>query len=316
MVSQLLLNQLIKHRKNTLLNKIINKLLMIYRDLYIKLDHSVLVNYNLNGINLVLPLSHDLPINLKYFPLYDAAIGRLPEYLKEKYYEYLVIDIGANIGDTAAIIRSKTDLPILCIEGNKFYYNLLVDNSSRINNLYLDNSFVGDSEKQNLKVINYKGSSNLAYDDSANAQTSVISLIKIVEKYTQFERIKFLKIDTDGFDCKIIRSSSYFLKKYKPVIFFEYDPYFLEKVNDDGISVFSFLLSIGYKNLLIYNNVGEFMFGLELSNEIVLKELHLFFTGRNSGMYMDICAFHREDDDIYSTVRNKEFEFYTQNKLK
>lgn len=315
MIPQFLLNNIVKKRTNTLPNKIINKLLMICRDLYIKFDNLALVNYNLNGVNIMLPLSHDLPINIKLFPFYDTAIGRLSEYLIQKYPDYLVIDVGANIGDTATVIRSKTNLPILCIEGNTIYYDLLKENSGKINNIYLENSFVGEKESQNLKVVNYKGSSRLTQDGFADTQLHLESLSEIVSKYPQFENIKFLKIDTDGFDCKIIRSSSDFISKYKPVIFFEYDPYFLEKNGDDGISVFTSLINLGYDNLLIYNNIGEYMFGLQLSNEVILKELHLFFTGRNSGMYMDICAFHQEDADIFNIIKKNEFEFFAQSKL-
>jgi hypothetical protein len=39
---------------------------------------------------------------------------------------------------------------------------------------------------------------------------------------------KMLKIDTDGFDTLILKSAVDFLKRAKPIIFFEYDP-FLEK---------------------------------------------------------------------------------------
>jgi FkbM family methyltransferase len=314
MIAQFLLIQITKPRKNNTGSKIINKILMILRSVYLKFNDSTLVKYKFGGISLLLPFRHDLPINLSLFPFYDSAIARIPNYLAKKYSDFQAIDIGANIGDTAAAIRSKTNIPILCIEGDSFYYKLLVDNSKMINNLELENCFVGENKSQNVQVINYKGSAWLTKHPFSDNKIILQSLTEIIDRHPAYNNVKFLKIDTDGFDGEILRSNFSFLERHKPVIYFEYDPYFLSKNADDGLSLFKSLHEAGYEKLIIYNNIGEYLLGVDISNESILKDLHLFYSGRNSEMYMDICTFHKDDNDIYRTIRELEFEFFAMTK--
>jgi FkbM family methyltransferase len=42
-----------------------------------------------------------------------------------------MIDIGANVGDSVAIVREQSDYPILCIEGNETYFQILEENLRR-----------------------------------------------------------------------------------------------------------------------------------------------------------------------------------------
>ena len=48
----------------------------------------------------------------------------------------------------------------------------------------------------------------------------------------------FIKIDTDGFDFKVLRGANNTLKTYKPVIFFEWDKIHLQAQNEDFLSIF------------------------------------------------------------------------------
>src|SRR3990172_284259 len=129
-----------------------------------------------------------------------------------------------------------------------------------------------------------------------------------------FSDSKFIKIDTDGFDCSIIRSEIEFIKKHKPVIFFEYDPYFLSNIDDDGVSVFNTLYKAGYSKMIIYENTGEYLLSVELNQEQIIEDIHMFYSSRKGEKYCDICVFHKEDDDIWSLIRGKELEFFSENK--
>ncbi len=54
-------------------------------------------------------------------------------------------------------------------------------------------------------------------------------LESIVMEYPQFIHTKMVKIDTDGYDLIILRGGLKYLETSKPVLFFEYDPYFLQQ---------------------------------------------------------------------------------------
>lgn len=315
MFSQLVFNQLIKKRENNLISKVIIRILEILRKLIIKFNGKRLVRYNLNGIDILIPLKHDLPIIKRIFPFYNSNIGRIARYIKEKYSEFQAVDVGANIGDTAIIIKSQIDVPILCIEGDVFYFDILKKNTANLKNIVYENSFVGADEKVKINFINYKGSARLAVTEKPNQTIELKSLINIVSSYKGFDQIKFLKIDTDGFDCKIIRENVDFIEKFNPVIFFEYDPYFLDLNKDNGLSVFQTLFGLGYNKTIIYTNTGEFLLSLNLGNKQLLEELHLYFSGRKSDMYMDICVFHSEDNDLAERIRILEMDLFGSYKL-
>jgi hypothetical protein len=119
-----------------------------------------------------------------------------------------------------------------------------------------------------------------------------------------------IKIDTDGFDCKILRGAADFLKTAQPVVFFEYDPFLLAEQGDDGISIFNDFRQYNYKKMLIYDNVGDLMVTTDVDNSSLIQEIHLYFSGRWSHQYCDICVFHAEDSDLFETVRQQEIQFF------
>ena len=310
MLAQFLIDRIIEKRNEGLSGKISNKLFLTLRKMYLWFNSSALITYNLERINISLPLRHDLPIVRKYFPFYDSNIGRIAKFLTKKYSGFQALDIGANVGDTAIIIKSQVDIPILCIEADDLYFKLLKKNTMGLKDLDYEQCFVGESGLRNYQLVSYKGSARLTQPAGNQNNLAFKSLTEITKKHSQFNNVKFLKIDTDGFDCKIIRSNIDYLKLNKPVIFFEYDPYFLELMGDDGLSVFNSLKEMGYEKLLIYDNTSVFKMLVNIQDVNTLEELHRYYTGRKSEMYMDICVFHRDDSELADTIRESEVNFF------
>jgi len=77
---------------------------------------------------LLMPWSHNLPLILRNNPLYETEIGRLAQHLVEVDGEVVMIDAGANIGDTIATLPKLSQAKFLCIEGSERYYDLLSKN--------------------------------------------------------------------------------------------------------------------------------------------------------------------------------------------
>lgn len=310
MIAQLIIDLAKKNRKNNTSGFLIQTLFQVVRKIYLKVHKTALIKYKLDKYEIMLPLKHELPIIKRDYPLYDTQIGRIVKYINEKYPSFQIIDIGANVGDSATIIKSNVDLPILCIEADDYYYSLLLENTKNLDNVVCDHSYVGESQSSDMKLVHYKGTARLVEDGSSKEMIKFKTIEEIIKNYNEFDNTKFLKIDTDGFDCKIIRSSSKFFSKYKPMIFFEYDPYLLESLNDDGLSVFETLKQLGYDDVIIYENTGNYLLSLKLVQEITLIELHNYFSGWEGGRYMDICVFHNSDVDIFENARMNEIAFY------
>jgi FkbM family methyltransferase len=314
MFSQWLINNICKKKNGSLLIRIYNHALLLIRKIILKFNSSVLIKYRLENVDITLPFRHDLPIIRRTYAYYDSAIGRIPKYLTQKYSNFQAIDIGANVGDTAIVIKAQLDIPILCIEADNFYYQLLLLNTKNINRLSYEQCFVGDLNENKLKLVSYKGTARLVETNLSGDPIHFKTLLEIMENHKEFNNVKYLKIDTDGYDCKIIRSNLDYLKINRPVIFFEYDPYFLDQLDDDGLSVFNSLKEIGYQKLLIYDNTGVYLISLEIENKKALEELNTYFSGWQSEKYLDICAFHQNDNGIAEIVREEELKFAIKQK--
>lgn len=290
-------------------NKIKARLVNFLFNYYKRLD--LLVEAQIGLSRLYLPFSHQLPFILKSTPHYSTNLTRIAELVCLKYPNMAFIDIGANIGDSVALLRTKTAFPILCVEGDNYFFEILQKNCKQFNDVYVANEYVGESNIQlNAVSVGIGGTAHLTQTIGLQNVIQTKTLSALLENYPLFSHSKMLKIDTDGFDNKILRGSVDFLKVAKPVIFFEYDPFFLSQQHDDGLSIFNILSQVGYANLLIYENNGELLVSADVDNTRLLEDINHYYTGRNSIRYCDICAFHEEDVDLFERIRENEIQFF------
>ncbi len=129
-------------------------------------------------------------------------------------------------------------------------------------------------------------------------------------EYPQFIHTKMIKIDTDGYDLIILRGALKYLETSKPVLFFEYDPYFLQQQDDNGLSIFPILQKIGYQDIIIYDNIGALLLSCNVSDNKILEEIHAYYSGRGGKMYCDLCVFHKEDKDVFEFSRIEELNYF------
>ncbi|WP_186735761.1 FkbM family methyltransferase [Spirosoma utsteinense] len=309
--AQSLYNMKLNESRQNLLNRVKSRLVQIAFDNVKK--SNPLIETNIGKFSLQLPFDHQLPFIIKRSPYYSTNLARIARKVNEKYVDLKFIDIGANVGDSVALLRSEATFPVLCIEGDDYFFSILERNASRFSDVYLAKNYVGEiTTEVNAVSVELGGTAHLLQNAANESKISIKKISTILNDYPLFKTSKMLKVDTDGFDNKIIRGSADFLENAKPVIFFEYDPYFLSQQNDDGISIFSTLVGLGYNKLLIYENDGEFLLSADTDNRMLLEDITYFYTGRKGLRYCDICAFHKEDNDIFENVRLDEIKFFSQ----
>jgi FkbM family methyltransferase len=167
----------------------------------------------------------------------------------------LVIDIGANVGDTTvlmALAAGKTGLT-LGFEPNPYVFKILEKNTSL------------NKEKQNIVPLPYAItvkeeefyyiSSEASFGNGGISPTKNsrhgkfvypekikgINLEELLEaKYKdKLNSLSFIKIDTEGYDKEIIKSISGLIDKYKPVIVAESFKYSNDKEKTELFNVIS-----------------------------------------------------------------------------
>ncbi len=90
------------------------------------------VTFDVAGSRLRMPLSHDLPWNVRRFPRYSENLARLARATLAKYPDLAVVDIGANIGDSLALVRRAGVADVLCVEGAEGYLPFLRANAEAL----------------------------------------------------------------------------------------------------------------------------------------------------------------------------------------
>lgn len=260
-------------------------------------------------------LSHMLPSYRERFVLYDTSIARIVKYISDIKLDIVnVVDVGANVGDTAAIILSEVEgMHIVCIEGNDEYLPLLHKNFDSLESVIIEDVFCGDytnNEETGIGVVTKNGTASLVKNSDSSRRIKFKTVDKIVDEHFEGKSVDLLKVDTDGFDYKVIRGAIETIKKDKPYVLFELDKHFLMMNNDEPMSIFELFESCSYSSFIAYDNFGYIIGQFEIGDkDCVEKLIDYFFSKR---LYMDILMiadrsmvdtiYYNEEKAIHSLV--------------
>jgi FkbM family methyltransferase len=270
-----------------------------------------LVEIRVAGARLLAPLSHDLPLYQRSFRHYDTALPRLARHLQTACGGMLgVVDVGANIGDSAAALLAVPRTRVLAIEGDERFFRLLTANSAQWpDRLTPVQCLLGErSEVLAATIDARRGTGRLLPGED---RVVLRSLAEVVDEHPEFRDARLVKIDTDGFDIAILRGARPWLAAARPVLFFEYDPHFWRPITPDGARLFCELADLGYGPLLAYDNFGWLAWSGSVHDKRRLEELDAWLSGRESSVYVDLCAFPATDTALFEHFRASEVRHFT-----
>jgi FkbM family methyltransferase len=242
---------------------------------------------------------------------FSSEVLRLAEHVHEKYPDLIFLDVGANIGDTAAMVKSAKDIPIISIEGDEFSFSYLQKNVQQFNKIQTFNYYLGDKEESMNVDLQKKGwNTTIIPDNKSETKIEIITLDTFLSTHfttVEINKIKLFKIDTEGFDTIIIRGAQNFIKQTKPVIYFEYNRDNMSAIKEDGLTSIFALKEIGYDKIIFYDDKGKFILGTDITNKEIISDLHNYANGKNSLIYYyNICMFHANDNDLAQKVISTE----------
>ena len=190
----------------------------------------------------------------------------------------------------------------MAIEGEKAFFPHLKENT-RNYNVYYENVYLSDDEKSGYKNIITNGTGKLVEDN--NNEVDIITLDKLMRtKYNDF-KADIIKIDTDGFDFKVIRGAGNYIANTKPLLFFEWSKEDLNIQGENELSIFPKLEAMGYRDLLLFDNFGNKMLLTTTDNIKVLEYMANYTVNKDKLIhYYDILAIHK--DSLFSC---EDFEY-------
>jgi FkbM family methyltransferase len=315
-VAQALLSGALAPRRRTLTNRLIGMLARRARALWAA-HGDPLIRYPIGGREMVMPLSSELPIIHARWTHYDTNLVRLAVMAAAGKRNAAIVDIGANVGDSTIQIRQALETPILCVEGDELFVDLLRHNLRDVPDVEVAEVFVaaaGDCGPGRPQSIRRQGGTAALIPSSAGLPLTrpVRSLAEILSAHQRFSAPGFIKIDTDGFDSQIIAGNRELLSRTCPVVFFEFDPFLAARVGDENpYRAIAALAEAGYEGALVYSNTGELILVARVTDAPLWHDLGRYALAR-PGHYYDVAAFHVDDLELYEQSAAAERRFFDQ----
>lgn len=272
---------------------------------------------SVDGVLIDFPVTHGQPHLWARNPNNSKCLGRVARAVALKYPESLMIDVGANIGDSSAIIRSAgVENRILAIEGVNQFYAVLHTNAVKLGNIDTVNCFVGTKSEIASPSVKVMASGNAVVGminkeknkDNQEPEIEFSSLTGIVENRAPDTTVKLIKTDIEGFDIPVIDSSIDLITSHRPVIFMELHVSDGDEVNTQVSwkSLFAALQTAGYDRAFYWHNSDDLMALVRLDDTEGLEVLNQFYRNRHGHMYADVCIVHAQDSEISSAILTAE----------
>jgi FkbM family methyltransferase len=259
---------------------------------------------------LSMPAEHMIADYLEKIPQYNRNLPRLVAVTRLKYPDADLVDVGANIGDSAALVRSVNDCRVICIEGDETYLQFLRENAPKIGSVDIIAHFVG-SERGAFpaKLSRQLGTTQIIVTSQSDTiQFTTLDDLWAIDR-AKFKTSRILKIDTDGFDIHVLRGATRFIAEQNPVIFFEYSPFHIDQIGDDPLSVFDLLSNSGYSQIIFYDNFGRLLIKLPTGYRSAIRDLTHYVRDQDGKFnYFDIAAFRQFDEDLADSLVRLEHE--------
>jgi len=261
-----------------------------------------IVKAHLYGHTLWVPTEHPLLAILRIFPQYNRPLGLAVEAIaatRSDHSVITVIDVGANIGETVAIIeqRQPDACSYLCIDADENIAELCRLNHAGNDRIEVKQCFIGEDEGS-FVCLEDDGRANpstkLATGVPVGGKAShdrIVRLNTIAGPFVETHgHLSLIKVDTEGYDFSVLRSGSELLRKYEPALYFEWFPKLLTGLNEKVWDGFEFLEKFGYRHFVFFTSQGDFYCEISDPDPFFLRSLASVTLRDGAFEYFDVFA--------------------------
>ncbi|MFZ4412827.1 MAG: FkbM family methyltransferase [Bacteroidales bacterium] len=210
-----------------------------------------------------------LPNNQKKYKLYDRFLPVLASQLPAN---GIIIDVGANIGDTAIAMLDYCQNPIYCVEPSAYFFKFLEKNVQKLpytmqQRIKMIQKLAGTG-KISGELEHLKGTASIKIIENEGEATHspLDSLVDVAD-------VILLKVDTDGFDFDVIKSAEKILTSSEPILFWENE--ISEDFQYKGFEeLYVLLKEKNYKYIYVFDNFGNLL--LEECNFETLNSINAY----------------------------------------
>lgn len=260
-----------------------------------------MTQFDCGAFQLEIPRSHLLLSLHKSQPYRDLCVGVVAKFIGAKYPDATIVDIGANIGDTAALIATYFKGKLVLVEASDYFFEILTRNVKQFpNEVIVRKTMISDGEDVSGHLQHWGGTAVFTEGPDEPTTTRTERLLDVADENT-----RFVKIDTDGYDVQILADSLEWLAVKHPAILFE------NEIKDDKElvavdSLLDELKRIGYESFIVWDDPGFHIASTTCVE--VIKDLNRYLFKLTQDRFQhslsnfDVLCLHRADDDIYRNV--------------
>ena len=248
------------------------------------------------GVSMAMPWSHRLPDYARLDPAYAQNLVNLAVGLGVDG-PISLMDVGANIGDSAMLIMDKVETKVLAVEPDEVFLPFLRHNLGSDPAVSIEPSMLlaGDGEEHgDLVTVRIGGTAMFAQGDG-DGQSAAIPSITVDElraRHPEFDDLRLVKSDTDGFDVTLVPAIARTWADTHPVLFFEYDHRVSRMAGADPLKVWDDLAALGYSECAVWDNGGHPIARLSIAET---AELARRTDPSGPSTFWDVAAVHVDD---------------------
>lgn len=164
-----------------------------------------------------------LPIYQTQYQMYDRFVpylGMLADKKRKDSPLSWILDIGANVGDTAVALIKHTDAKVLCIESDKYFFTILRRNLKNLGKKYENrfkyiNAFASSNNDDSYVSVKSSGTAHMEKSSTSDVPTFTIPDLLSREKIS-LNDVVLIKTDTAGHDFECIEPLASYLDLVPP----------------------------------------------------------------------------------------------------
>ena len=251
------------------------------------------------GIPMTLPRRHALPYFARPGTPYGENLIELGRGIAAAEGAVTLLDVGANVGDTALMVLENAPGVAVCVEPDPEWREYLNANLGSLPNVAIEPSVLlgpGEKSGSSFEVVHHHtGSSQV--QETASGGVPSITTGELLARHPELANVRLIKSDTDGYDVMLLPALLGTFEPSRPIVFFELElrctALATPEINVDD--VWDVILSHGYEHSVVWDNGGAFLGAWPVSE---LKErsqiLKLSKEERGYGFW-DIALAHKDD---------------------
>jgi FkbM family methyltransferase len=219
------------------------------------------VRRHVQGVDLYLPWSHPLPDYAWSRDYYGQNLIELAAALAARHNgSFNVLDVGANVGDSALQLLLRVDAKVLSVEGDPYWVRYLRMNTDADPRITVVEGLLTTEDEAAAGVRPVRGSGTTSFEPGSSGDDgpASVSVTSLRSNYPEFADVRLIKSDTDGFDTVLVPALAGAWRDVSPVLHFEFDPELTSKATGaDPNAVWEGLEELGYTELLVWDNAGD-----------------------------------------------------------